>query len=742
MPNYYSITSRKLYSSIFIFFLIIGVSKAQLGNIEGTVNIGKQKVAYASVFIPGSKHGTYTDSLGNFIINNIPQGEYTLRVESIGMHSQDKSVSVESNQTVFINFHLEEAAEHLDQIVVTGTMKETYIKDSPVKIEVITKEFLQKNPVNNVIEALQTVNGVQEQVNCGVCGTNDIHINGLEGPYTLVLIDGMPIMSALASVYGFNGIPTSLIERIEIIKGPSSTLYGSEAVGGVINIITISPDKLPTLQANSFYTSHREWNLDLAVSPKVFSKATTVLSGNFYRNQYRMDYNNDNFTDIPLNNRFSLFNRWSFARKENRKAEIAFRYYTEDRFGGVMNWQPKYRGSDSVYGESIYTSRLEAIGSYQLPITKTNVRIDYSYNKHHQNSYYGTTQYLADQSIYFTNFIWSDSKGKHDWLLGYTNRFETYTDNSLANINDQRFIPGVFAQDEWKLLKKTSLLAGTRFDYHKKHGIIVSPRLNIKKDIGNYLITRLNLGTGFRNVNLFTEDHAALTGSRTVQILENLNPERSYNANLNLNYSLFTKHSFGGIDLDLFYTYFTNKIIPDYDSDPNLIIYKNLDGSGISRGLSASVQQSFDFPFKIMVGFTFQDVYQITQNDQGEQVRENQVFAPKLSGTFTLSYQIKKHKLSFDYTGKVVGPQALPQYPTAFEKPQNSPWYTIQNIQITKEWKTNLQTYVGVKNILNWTQESPLIDPGNPFGDAFDTSYAWGPLQKRRLFVGIRYKIN
>lgn len=722
-------------------FLSFSASGQNTGSLKGKLEAGKEKAEFISVFIPGTPYGTYSDSNGVFTINDIPVGNHILKVEGTGFRSLSKEIIIYPDSVTHVSFHLDMEIQELEQIVITGTMKETYIKDSPVKIEVINKEFLQKNPVNNVMEALQTVNGVQEQINCGVCGTNDIHINGLEGPYTLVLIDGMPIMSALASVYGFNGIPTSLVERIEIIKGPSSTLYGSEAVGGVINIITVSPDNLPRLQANSFYTSHREWNLDMAVSPNIGEKVHTVLSGNYYRNQHRMDFNKDNFTDIPLNNRLSIFNRWSIDRKESRLANFAFRYYTEDRFGGVMDWQPEYRGSDSVYGESIYTSRFEGIGSYQLPVSKHNIRIDYSYNRHHQNSFYGNTQYKADQSVYFANLIYSLEKGKHDLLLGNTYRFETYTDNSAANINDQRWIPGVFAQDEWQIAPKTTILTGSRLDLHKAHGIIVSPRLNIKQNVGKYLITRLNLGTGFRNVNLFTEDHSALTGARTVKILENLKPERSYNANLNLNYALFTGKSSGTIDFDLFYTFFSNKIIPDYDTDPNLIIYRNLEGKGYTRGLSAAFQQSFTFPLKVNFGMTFQDVYQKVNDENGNLIREDQVFAPKLSGTFTMSYEFKKPKISIDYTGRIVGRQKLPQYPAEFEKPEYSETFTIQNIQLTKEFNKNLQLYGGIKNIWNWTQESPLIDPENPFGDAFDTSFAWGPLQKRRFFAGIRYRI-
>ena len=105
-------------------------------------------------------------------------------------------------------------------------------------VEIYSQKFFQKNPTPSVFEAIAMVNGVQPQLNCSVCNTGDIHINGLEGPYTMILIDGMPIVSSLSTVYGLSGIPNSIIERIEVVKGPASSLYGSEAMGGVINIIT------------------------------------------------------------------------------------------------------------------------------------------------------------------------------------------------------------------------------------------------------------------------------------------------------------------------------------------------------------------------------------------------------------------------------------------------------------------------------------------------------------------------
>ena len=725
-----------------VIISIIGAIQLSIAaTIKGKVVNGNDTVNYARIWLKNTNHGTATDKNGNYIIENVPAGTYTLTAKAIGFNAFYEEVTLAENETVKIDINLKENEQSMNEVVITGTMKETYILESPVKVEVLTSEFLKTNPTNNIIEALQTVNGVQEQINCGVCATNDIHINGMEGPYTLVLIDGMPIMSALASVYGFNGIPNSMIDRVEIVKGPSSTLYGTEAVGGVINIITKKAEKMPLLNMNSFYTSHRELNTDFSFTPEIGDKVVTTLSGNYYRNQYRMDFNNDNFTDIPLNNRFSLFNKWHLKRKKDRIADLGIRYYTEDRFGGVMQWQQPFRGSDSVYGESILTNRIEVIGSYQLP-TKEYFRVDFSYNLHNQDSYYGDTYYKADQSVYFANLIWNKEIERHDILSGLTYRYQTYEDNSPADTDEERFIPGVFVQDEYSITAKTTLLGGIRFDYHKAHGMITSPRLNVKHKLGRFTTARLNLGTGFRLVHLFTEDHAALTGSRTVSIEEDLQPEESYNATLNLNHIYTLGASNGTLDLDLFYTYFTNKIIPDYETNKTLIIYDNLDGYGITRGASISWHHYFTFPLTVKIGGTFQDVFEMAEGKEGVFEKEPQIFAPKFSGTFNIGYKIRKWNLSIDYTGRVMGPQHLPTFDPPFSRPEISPWFSLQNVQFTKDLGHAFELYAGIKNILNYTQASPLIDPANPFSDYFDTVYAYGPLQVRRFYGGIRWSLR
>ena len=214
-------------------------------------------------------------------------------------------------------------------------MKEVSKLESAVPIEVYSPLFFKANPTPSVCEALQIVNGVRPQINCSVCNTGDIHINGLEGPYTMVLIDGMPIVSGLSTVYGLNGIPQSLLERIEVVKGPASTLFGSEAVGGLINIITKKTVNAPAFYADIFGTSWGELNVDVASKFSINENIEAFIGVNHFKFDERVDNDGDNFTDMTLQDRTSIFNKWNFKRKESRVFTLAGRIVSEDRFGGI-----------------------------------------------------------------------------------------------------------------------------------------------------------------------------------------------------------------------------------------------------------------------------------------------------------------------------------------------------------------------------------------------------------------------
>ncbi|EJL74195.1 TonB-dependent receptor plug domain-containing protein [Chryseobacterium populi] len=644
----------------------------------------------------------------------------------------------------------------IDDVVITGTIKPVSRSKSPVAVEIYSQKFFQKNPTPNIFEAISMVNGVKPQLNCSVCNTGDIHINGLEGPYTMILIDGMPIVSSLSTVYGLSGIPNSLVDRIEMVKGPASSLYGSEAMGGVINIITKNALTAPKLSADLMTGTWSENNFDLSTKFNLGKDAASLLSLNYFNFTKRIDQNKDNFTDAALQNRISVFNKWNFQRKDNRLGSFALRYLYEDRFGGEMQWNRYYRGSDTVYGESIYTNRVEAFGVYQWPL-KEQIISQFSYNYHNQDSFYGSNPFDALQKVAFTQTYWDKTFGNHDLILGLSFKKTFYDDNTPGTLSADGFtnepmkspIWGAFIQDQWEINSKNTLLLGYRFDYDKIHHSIHSPRFAWKFSPNPYHTLRFNFGTGFRVVNLFTEDHAALTGSREVVIKSDLKPEKSINGNLNYIWKIPVGDRLINLDASAFYTYFSNKIVGDFDTEPDKIIYDNLHGYGISRGASVNVDFSFSFPLSVNLGVTYLDVYQ-KLDDGNEKIQ--QLHAPKWSGTYALTYKFP-NALTLDFTGQFYGPMRLPVLPNDY-RPEYSPFYSLANIQISKSFRSGFEVYCGVKNLFNFVPKDPLMRPFDPFDQhvddpvnnpnhyTFDTTYGYAPMQGIRGFLGVKYTLK
>ncbi|MBX2873916.1 MAG: TonB-dependent receptor [Saprospiraceae bacterium] len=763
-----------LYKSLLVVLLgsIAMTAQGQQASLSGRVtSVDGEPLGFANVALEGTIYGTSTNDDGVFRISKIPAGTYKVLISFLGYEAMQKRIELLAGQAMQLDFVLEATSNTMDEVVVTGTMKEVNRLESPVPVEVYNPTFFKKNPTPNIYEALQNVNGVRPQLNCQVCNTGDIHINGLEGPYTMVLIDGMPIVSSLATVYGLSGIPNSLVERMEIVKGPASSLYGSEAIGGLINIITKNPEKAPLFTADVMGTSWEELNTDLGVKFNVGDKASVLTGVNYYNYDNLIDNNNDNFTDVTNQERVSVFQKWNFKRRNNRLFTLAARYYWEDRWGGELNWTPEFRGGDEIYGEAITTERWELLGQYQLP-TVDHMLFSFSFNTHDQNSVYGDTPYLADQKIGFGQLTWDKAVGKHDLLVGSALRYTYYDDNTPAtggeasdpnNRPDEIWLPGIFVQDEITFTSKHKILLGLRYDYNNHHGNIFTPRLAYKWSITPTDIFRLNAGTGFRVVNLFTEDHAALTGAREVVIAEQLAPEQSYNVNANYIKRLYLDNGgSGSIELSAWYTHFTNVIFPDYETNANQIIYDNLDGFAVTKGLSLNADLSLPNGFSFLLGGSLMDV----STEEGG-IRERQILTERFTGTWSISYKFLNNKLVADYTGNVYGPMRLPLLGELDPRPAESPWWSIQNIQLTYRGMPQFEMYGGVKNLLNWTpwknQNEPIIarsfDPfdrgvefdeggnvvatsGNPNALSFDPSYVYAPNQGIRAFFGIRYSIQ
>jgi outer membrane receptor for ferrienterochelin and colicins len=731
--------------------------------IEGTVLSNNKPIEFVHVFLKGTSIGGITNTNGYYEINEIPKGTYVLIVSAMEYHVDSMRISINENENLSFNFTLKESVKNINEVTITATMKEVAVSDSPIAIDIITPKLFERNPNPSIFESLNMVNGVRPQLQCNVCNTGDIHINGMEGPYSMVMIDGMPIVSALGTVYGLMGIPNSIIQRVEIQKGPSSTLYGSEAVGGLINVITKSPEKAPMISFDVFGTSYQELNTDISVKYKIGKKITAISSINYFHFDKKWDINNDNFTDVTLQKRSAFFNKFSYKHKSGKTSQLAIRYYYEDRWGGQMNWNNTFRGGDSVYGESIYTNRYEVIGVSPLKFFNQEFKFQYSFNKHLQNSAYGNTPFYADQNIVFGQITKNINIRRNDLLCGFALRYTLYDDNTIITLTKDSialnkplttYLPGVFIQDEITINEKNILLIGIRYDYNSIHGNIFSPRANWKYTLNKNNILRVGVGNGYRVVNLFSEDHAAFNGARDVVIMSDLKPEQSWNSTLN--YSLFKqfKNSFTSIDANLFYTYFTNKIVADYFTDHQKVIFDNLNGYGINRGIGFHVLWSFHYPLKLSLGATYADVFLQKTDSLKNYVKTVQVQTPKFTSNFVVSYTFTKLKASIDLTGNIYSPMLLPILPKDY-RPEYSPWFCLMNLQITKDLKKDWQIYFGCKNILNFIpKEAPIMRPFDPFdkkvndpinnpnGYTFDPGYNYAPFQKARLFLGFRMKIK
>ncbi|PPK86172.1 outer membrane receptor for ferrienterochelin and colicins [Neolewinella xylanilytica] len=726
------------------------------------VGIDGGGVAGVTISVIGTAVGTYSDETGAFTVR-VQEAADSLSIHftRIGFHPHTERVTGSPKPLYVV---LEKTAALLDEVVVSGSLRTVSRSQSPVAVEVYSAEFFRANPSPSVFESLQNINGVRPQLNCNVCNTGDIHLNGLEGPYTMVLIDGMPIVSGLSTVYGLTGIPQSLIERVEVVKGPASTLYGSEAVGGLINVITKLPADTDRFSVDVMGTSWGEVNTDMGYRTAIGPSITSMLGINYFNYERPRDDNGDGFTDIALQNRISVFNKWSVSRPDDRIMTFAARYVYEDRLGGEVGFDRQFRGSDNVYGESIYTNRWELFGTYDLPLPAA-FRLSYSLNGHSQNSTYGTTIYQAQQFVGFGQLTYHPEwTGAHDLLAGIAYRYTGYDDNTFAtgsetgNQPSSVSLPGAFVQHHFTLSPRNQLLLGLRYDRDSRHGNILTPRLNYKwSNHAEDTQLRVSIGNGYRVANVFTEDHAALTGARETVFAGELRPETSWNVNVNLLRKVYDwDPGILTLDATIWYTRFGNRILPDYDTDPNRIIYANLNGHAVSKGSSINADLSMTNGITARIGFTLQDVYTVEQ-----QLRQRQLLTESVSGVWSLNVPVAKG-WQVDYTGNVYGPMDLPLLGSLDPRSPKSPWFSIQNLQVRRSFSA-WELYGGIKNLLDFTPPANAIarafdpfdrdvdfqpdgavvpTPENPYALTFDPTYVYASNQGIRAFVGFRYRIR
>ncbi len=726
------------------------------GTITGKVTGEGEPLELASVTLLKTSFAASAGKNGEFELKNIPAGKYQLHISFVGYENFQTEVVVGSGISNLVNVFMIPLTARLKEIVVTGTMKEVKKSESVTPVDVYTAKYFNRNPVNNVFDAVYQLNGIFADVDNGVSNTTDVQINGLEGNYSMFLIDGVPAMNGLAGTYALTALPMSMIDKIEIVKGSSSTLYGSEAIAGVINIKTKDAGAAPRFAANVSLTSMLEANADVSAAFKL-KKVSSLFSVSAASNNYRWDIDGDNFMDIPLVNRFNFYNKWSFNRKDNRVANTYARYLYEDRLGGDKNVPFDVLGTNQYYTEWITTHQWQAGLQYQLTVKeKLMLLIDYS--EHRQNAFYGLNRYNGIQRTGLAQLTLNKKLDNiNDLLLGVSYRLNHYTDNtglaadSIIGYKNPAHIAGLFMEDEMSFGAYHKLLMGARFDYSTRGGPVVTPRINYKWNSKNEKnVLRLGAGTGYRIPNLLNEGFGAMNGSRQIVVTEELKPETTFNA-----YANYTRvqNMTGGvlnIDANVFYTRFFNYINPEY-TDEGTIEYSNNKLGATSTGFNLNADFTFNYPLKVGIGLTYAYTFEVEVNDDGEKEKKIPPHAPPLTANFYLSYNFPVPQISFDLTGNVVSPMLLSTVPDDY-RPEKSPWFSLVNIQMTKKFSNGIEIYFGLKNIFNFIQKEPILRPFDPFNRnvlvdnpnnyRFDTTYGFTSTQGIKGFVGLRYTLQ
>ena len=621
-----------LSSILLLFFSFCYAQKLKTdANIVGHVVSNGEHLPFVNISVKGTTMGTVTDETGHYQLVNLPEGKYTIRAQYIGYKTDEKEVMVKKGETSEAKFSLEEDVLGLDEVVITGDRNEKHRKESSVIVNTITPKLFATTQSVTLSEGLNFSPGLRMENNCQNCGFSQVRMNGMEGPYSQILINNRPIFSGLAGVYGLELIPSNMIERIEVIRGGGSALYGSNAIAGTINLILQDPIRNSyEFGANGGVTGVGiDGSGDPAADYSANANASVVSDDNksglavygFYRDREPFDANNDSFSEVTKiqNTTFGtrMFHRFGFRSK----VSVDFFNIKENRRGGDRFDYPVHEAN---IAEAVNHDITTGAITYEKFFRETDLWSVYTSGQHVlRDSYYGAEKSLADYgktkgrtysfgSQYNAQFSSSSLiigiEERIDLLndkkLGYPDRENAviendsiievpHTENTI--VADQKSTTfGVFGQYEIKL-GKLNASAGARFDHYKisdkennsedKTGNVISPRLTMKYDFLANLQGRLSYSQGYRAPQIFDEDlHIETSGSRQV-IHENdpdLKQETSHSFMASIDFDMQLERVTFDFLAEAFYTQLNDAFVNEYGApDENgVVVYTRTNANG------------------------------------------------------------------------------------------------------------------------------------------------------------------
>ena len=726
--------------------------------VKGT----EESIPFATVMILGTNRGAVSNEEGQFEFRKLAAGKYTLRVQVMGYKTQEKTITVSAEATSVVHFQMEEVSFTTDEVVVSANRNEVSRKAAPVVVNVMSAKLFETVNSTDLAKSLNFQSGLRVENNCQNCGFPQVRINGLEGPYSQILINSRPIISALSGVYGLEQIPVNMIERVEVVRGGGSALFGANAVGGTISIITKDPINNSFQVASTMSNMNgKSWEQYMGGNVSLVAKDNSygIALYETYRNRNPYDADGDGFSELGKLN-MNTFGMRAYYRP-NYFSRINVEYHTTNEFrrgGNKFNLQPH---------EADITEQTKHI------INSGGVSYDRYWGEKHKMSVYGSIQH-TDRNSYYGAQKDMNAYGKTNdltWVVGgmyvgnmdrclfapatFTGGVE-YQSNSLHDVmtgyhrdmqQDVR-IAGGFVQNEWRLNRWT-MLVGARLDKHNliDHPIF-SPRVNFLYKPSDNLQARLTYSTGFRAPQAYDEDlHVTAVGGEGVQIrlADGLREERSNSFSGSVDWSFPMGHWQSNILLEGFYTDLHHVfVLEDIGEDQNGDkIKERRNGSGAKvYGVNLDAKVAHGREAQLQLGFTVQrsrynraEVW--TSEGEEEQTTKRMPRTPDYYGYFTFTSAPLKNfdfSLSGTYTGKMI----VPHMAGYIEKSrmEHTPQFMDLNLKLNYTFvlkdHIKMQVNGGVQNIFNSFQKD--LDKGE-FRDA---GYFYGPTQPRTYFVGIK----
>ncbi len=750
---------------------------AQFSGIDITGHVVDAKkgnhIPYATVTIVGTTLGTAADGTGHFNLKDVEVGEYFIEAEVMGYSPMKKKIVIDgSTKSLNVSFELAEDVMALDQVVVSSTRSATLRRNSPNLVSMLSSELFETVSATTLADGLPFQSGVRVEDNCQNCGFTQVRINGLDGHYSQIMVDSRPTFSALTGVYGLEHIPANMIDRVEVVRGGGSALYGSSAIGGTINIITKTPEY------NSAEFSHTLTSIGMsgALDNNTTASSSIVADNQkaglslFAQSRSRdaYDADGDGFSEIPEIQSLTFGARTYFKTSDYSRLTAQYDVTNEFRRGGDNLDLPAH--SEGVYIAEQIEHLINSVGlGYDIYSHdyKRTLNLFSTVQTTNRDSYYGGGGYEDEEETIWvsadaygttTELLWvSGAQLTQKWdncffmpattIAGVEYNFNDLQDRYLQQdwdpIEQRVNVVSGYLQNEWST-DKWGILIGGRLDYNDLLGkAIFSPRANLRYNPSKNVNLRATYSTGFRAPQVFDEDlHIAVNGGELVR--STLSSDLVEETSQSVNVSADLYKNFGNVSTNLlvegFYTHLDDVFTSyNYTNDAGEKVQERRNGGVATvKGVSVEGRVALPSTLQFQAGVTYQSsLYGEAEEWSEDADATDKMFrTPDLYGYFTSSYNVAKNwtlALTGTYTGSMLVEHFFSEDDAVIE---TTPDFWDVYIKVTHNFtllqSVRAQAFVGLENIFNQYQND--FDQG-PDRDA---GYVYGPMKPRSFNCGIK----